>query len=217
MTAQSLIRSFGQRIERPLVDRITDLYEHRWGKGPNFHEWRGASQILKHPFRKLGLSVVSPDEAASRFGDIPRLLILGKADCSSMSDWSERRGFTIACMLTGLSWAEIEYAMTHCRSFGCTETAKLWCQFMGLANERANGFLYAGNCQDGSVKIGFSTNPARRAKRLGLDLFHSEPATMLHEWAIHEILLKFRIAPETYRREAFLRFLISDQLQSVSA
>jgi hypothetical protein len=62
------------------------------------------------------------------------------------------------------------------------------------------GFLYVIRVGERLVKIGFSTQPEKRAREQFAELAAKTPGTLLQEKAIHRALLKFRagLNRETY-------------------
>lgn len=191
-----------------LLARIERLYRWRWNSDPIYFERElRSSKPLRHPFGSPGSPSISQKEAEKRLRDLPRLLLLGNASTDSASDHDDRRGYVIACMLTGLGWQEIDYAMTHCREYGVQEAADMWRHHMITKRDRARGYLYVAGNDGETIKIGFSQDVEKRVKQLRSSLLYFEPATLLHEWTVHRLLQKYRVASETYSRADIPDFL----------
>ena len=108
-------------------------------------------------------------------------------------DHETRRGYTIACKLLGLSWHYTQWAIGAARSAGIEKAAQVWAPYMSAPDNRYVGHVYVARRADGvgPVKVGFSTNVAKRMKRLTkivgypVDVLVTHPGTMLIEWALH--------------------------------
>lgn len=142
--------------------------------------------------RKEGVYI---QDAANILDICGRLTWAGRAS----SDFHEdRMGFTIACRLTGLSWLHVQYATSHARRFGPYKAAYEWAPFMAAPDPRVIGFVYSAtsHARPGLVKVGFSRNPVKRMRSLSRSIGHEVslqsyvPGTLLHEWAIHQIIFR---------------------------
>ena len=144
------------------------------------------------------LLVVSYQDALELFNSIAPLCTFGGAD--AYGDHNDRKGLSIACRLAGVPYSHIEKIIGDIRSYGQDAAARAWHEYLGQRDNRICGFLYIARLRLGGIKIGFSKNPNTRVKSFkgGTDIIAAYPATMLHEWAIHQILRRYRIASEIY-------------------
>lgn len=138
-------------------------------------------------------------------------------------DHDYRRGWTIACRLTGLSWTQVKQALGDAHYSSAADAGQMWSRHMSPPDERYCGFVYIARASKfpDLVKIGFSTNPIKRMKSLssqtGLEthLLWTIHATMLHEWALHSLLYPGRKmpAPEMYPIERVCSWLLPEELR----
>ncbi len=114
-------------------------------------------------------------------------------------DWPEdRRGYSHICRLTGLSWQDAQWLVADGNRFSAQECAAVWAPAMSPAHPKMIGFIYAAKSDalPGLTKIGFTTNIAKRERSLSRDVGASvriigfRPATMLHEWVLHQAIFK---------------------------
>lgn len=176
-------------------------------------DWKAKPRILGPKFSKpTGKGV--PLDVAAYWLDICAPLAFPASD----DDHESRRGWVIACRLTGLGWGWIECALADTRHSGSARASAAWAAFMKEPDERYIGALYAAHVvgRPGVVKVGFSTNVPKRMKALsrreGAEVvaIHHHPATMLHEWAMH-MQLRFPIKSEWYPREQIPSWLLGVQ------
>jgi hypothetical protein len=130
--------------------------------------------------------------------------------CRAASDFDAetRRGYTIACRLTGLGWNDVQHAMADVYFSDAKRAAAAWAPFMKTADARYQGFVYLAMApaHPSARKIGFSTSPTKRVKGLARSegtpvvLLAETPGTMLHEWALHMLLFP-RLRAEWYPTE----------------
>lgn len=138
-------------------------------------------------------------------------------------DSDYRRGWTIACRLTGLGWSHIRQSLVDKRYSSAFEAAKLWRHHMSPYDHRYVGFVYIAKATKypDLVKIGFSRNPEKRMKSLSrqngfeMTLVSSRAGTMLHEWALHMTLYPGRKmpAPEMYPIEQVCSWLLPKEMR----
>lgn len=120
----------------------------------------------------------------------------------------ERKTLMWACRLLGLGWGDVHKAIGDCRSFGFEKAAEAWARWMKPVDDRYVGFVYTAYAKSDRqvVKVGFSLNPEKRMKALSREcgeevvLLSATPATILHEWALHQ-LIRFQVKSEWYRAE----------------
>lgn len=139
-------------------------------------------------------------------------------------DHDTRRGWTIACRLTGLSWADVQSALTDTRHSGAHAAANAWAPHMKCPDARCIGRLYSAHAigRPDPIKVGFSTNVEKRMKALSrlegcevVSVCHL-PATMLHEWGMHMQLLH-PVKSEWYPRKQIPAWLLSHPTLSTEA
>lgn len=197
------LRAFVERIERLEADRAK--------LRPFFNEIqavrsRPVRPVSSHwrpgPCRKGTGRDVSIDDAATWLEVCSRLCRAGGADDSWPDD---RKGYTISCRLTGLGWNDVQKAIGDTSVLGPVEAAAHWAGNMKPADRRVVGYVYSAHTQQhpNVIKIGFSCTPEKRMRALSrqygvpIQLGRCIAGTMLHEWAIHQILRK-QVAPEWY-------------------
>jgi len=174
----------GQDTRRPYPVQTTYAVADR--------DHRGLITIPRGARTKDGLSV---GEATGMLDLCSKLTWAGGASADFPE---ERRGFTLACRLTGLKWDEVQYACHQTRRFGPIKTSLFWAPFMSGPDERIVGFVYSATSQamPGLTKIGFSRNPEKRMRSLSREIGAEVtleaylPGTMLHEWALHQIIFR---------------------------
>ncbi|CAH1678137.1 hypothetical protein CHELA41_24493 [Hyphomicrobiales bacterium] len=124
-------------------------------------------------------------------------------------DWEDdRRGKTIGCKLLGLPWAFVDKARTDAVDYGAAGAAIYWAPYMRGPDDRYIGHMYLAEVRGDAekVKVGFSRKPQKRMKTLSRQLGNdvrmiwSIPATMLHEWAFHQIVPPYDLPNEWYYR-----------------
>ena len=149
---------------------------------------------------RFWLRIVAPVAFAAGYGD---------------DDQDERKTLMWSCRLLGLPWGEITKAINDCRRFGFDAAAAVWAERMRPVDGRYVGHVYTAQA-DGYpevVKVGFSTQPEKRVKALSrlhgvkIGLVSYTPGTILHEWALHQ-LLRHSVAPEWYRAHAVPAWLL---------
>lgn len=193
MSAEAEIKQF--------IDRVLRLKEEQDARRPYpipttyavaDRDHRGLIIIPRGTRIKDGLSV---REAAPMLDLCSKLTWAGSASGDFPED---RRGFTLACRLTGLKWDEVQFACHQTRRFGPNKTSLYWAPFMSGPDERIVGFVYSATSQamPGLTKIGFSRNPVKRMRSLSREigaevtLEACVQGTMLHEWALHQIIFR---------------------------
>lgn len=140
-----------------------------------------------------------------------RLCIAGGADAYDPCD---RRGYSIACQMLKLNYADVQKLVSDYRNYGREATIDVWASSIGTPSDKNFGFLYCAHKFGAPdvVKIGFSTNVAKRLLRISRDEratmieLSVRPATLLHEWAIHNTLLG-AVKSEWYPRSVVPGFL----------
>lgn len=202
--AAATFRAFVERIERLEEERARARPYFRGNRRP----WNACGFVVgswkpgprKEPRPGLG---VPPADAASMLEMCARLCHAGHAN----DDWAdERKGYTIGCRLTGLSWMDIHRAIKDTSALSPDEAGALWAPHMAAPDCRVVGFVYSAYSgqHPETIKIGFSRSPDRRMQQLsrqhgtGISLGACFEGTMLHEWALHQIIRK-QVAPEWYR------------------
>lgn len=182
---------FASLTER--IERLHDEWPNPFGVP---RQWRVAA---RNTFRAIGpidrrheRREVSFEHTAAW---LPMCSRLAYASGYSEFDWEERRAMTLACRLLGLRWSEIEKALSDARWAPEGEIGVAWSAYCGVPDERLLGEVYVASTKDGeAVKIGFSRDAESRVRQLSrklaipLVLAHREPATMLHEWALHRLV-----------------------------
>lgn len=207
----SKLRTFAERIERlheekrkalPFADELERLLLER---GPVVAS-RPAGPLFGKP---------NPDNAKAEpstlvwrahglLGEVAKLVRAANMLCAEA--YEGRRSFMLACRILGLPWSHIEKAVSDVRLHGLDVASRAWATYLGPTDQRIVGKVYvaATASRPDIIKIGFSKNPEKRAKSLSrqhgvaIDVIHDEGGTMLHEWAIHQLLFRSSVAPEWY-------------------
>lgn len=215
---------------RVLVERIERVEAEMAPQRPFFSGRRAPTDSLpQRPDWKMGPSFrlkegsgVNIESAAAMLDVCWRLCRVGRADDN---EWREdRRGFTVACKLTGLGWNEVQKAIADCCGHRSSDAAVFWARYMSQPDARYVGAVYSAYSptHPSVVKIGFSTRPMKRMKSLarqyGTEIVLGEcvNGTMLHEWALHQIIRK-QVAPEWYRTTDIPSWLMPKQLMREAA
>ena len=206
-------------LNSALVDQIGLVYNQAYGVPcPVYSDRVQGDRFVAGPTwgkdeKKL---MVSYQDAFDVLEIIGPLCAFGGSDV--YGDYTDRRGLTIACRLTGLRWDHIQKAVGDVCNFGAKTAANAWFEYMKPKDFRVCGFLYVARLRAGGIKIGFSTNPFSRINKMkgGASLISIFPATMLHEWALHQILRRYSIASEVYPESILKKFpfLISEMLEA---
>lgn len=193
MSAEAQIKAFIERIIRlkDEQDAIRPIPVRKTYAIADCDE-RGLLFLPKSCRRQSGVSLLDASAVLDLCG---RLTWAGHAS----SDFPEdRRGYTISCRLTGLGWDHVQYAASHARRFGPYKAAIQWAPFMTDPDPRVIGFVYSATsiAMPGLIKIGFSRNPKKRmhslTREIGAEvvLQRHVPGTLLHEWALHQVLFR---------------------------
>lgn len=200
------LRAFIERIER--IEALEDerATTRPFYQGPR-RKWNACKAVPAHwrvgPKFNPRRAGIPQAEAGLLLELCARLCHVGYAN----DGWAdERKGYTISCRLTGLGWADTQKAIADTCVVGPDSAAVHWAEFMGPSDQRVIGYVYSAHspAHPSVVKIGFSQTPEKRMKSLSrlhgveINLGTCHEATMLHEWAIHQILRK-QVAPEWYR------------------
>lgn len=155
------------------------------------------------------LQIVAPVAFAAGYGD---------------DEPEERKTLMWSCRLLGLSWGEVHKAISDCRAFGYEVSADVWAARMRPVDGRYVGYVYSAMAEGYPqvAKVGFSTQPEKRMKALSrnhgvrINLVHAMPGTILHEWALHQ-LIPFSVAPEWYRTHAVPAWLLGNATKQEAA
>lgn len=196
MSAEAEIKSFIERVLR--LKEEMDKQRPAWIAREYAIADRTVGARMPGPNRprSVALDAGIGVKAAREVLDIcGRLTWAGKAS-EDFSD--DRMGFTIACRLTGLSWQDIQKAMGDVRHYGPERSALAWAAYMAEPDSRIIGHVYSAHSPEisGLVKVGFSRNPEKRMRSLTRQhqcqviLGRVFAGTMLHEWALHQILFR---------------------------
>ena len=196
---------FAAELEEIMAKRSAERRPPSWKPGPTFGK--------QNPYSLQADPSTAVMRAYSLLSDCAALV--SAANIQSFDDQEGRRSFMLACRILGLPWAHIEKAIADVGNFGIAEAARAWALYLGPTDQRIVGKVYvaATSARPGVIKIGFSKNPTARAKSLSrqhgtpIDIIHDEAGTMLHEWAIHQLLHRVSIAPEWYRANGLPRWL----------
>lgn len=216
------LKSFVERIEE-YFDETALKYPGRAltkevmsrPKAPAHHDWRpGPKNIVAERHE------IEEEEAAFWLEICGRLCRIGGADDF---DHHTRRGYTIACRLLGLSWNDCQKAIGDVRQIGGAASAPYWSGRMAKADPRFVGHVYSAHVLDNPsvVKIGFSCTPEKRMKSLSRQHGHMVldvvlQGTMLHEWALHQLICK-PVAPEWYPAKEIPEWLLPAELKQGAA
>lgn len=189
---------FAEQLEKLLAARRAAARPITYGSpGPRFAK--------VNPYSEQAQFSVATSRAYSLLEEVATLV--RAANIQGCDDAEGRRSYMLACRILGLSWVSIHKAVADVSNYGVTDAAKAWARYLGPTDKRIVGQVYVAVC-DGRpdiIKIGFSQNPAKRAKALTrqqgsiVEIIHEEGGTMLHEWAIHQFLFLSSVAPEWYR------------------
>jgi hypothetical protein len=198
----------------PMTEQIRRLYHFRWGKNvAGFGPGKYSDRYTPGPTFNLAKSNWSlpPELAATVMGQTAQMAWAAGYDASGY--YWDRRALTLACQIWGLPWSCIEKALDDTRNYGLKRASEAWAPIMRPDKAwKAVGSVYLAWDNTGLAKIGFSRKPAKRVRdlRSGLVLAAAAPGTLLHEWAIHSILLKYQVRPEWYRADDIPPWLFTD-------
>jgi hypothetical protein len=167
----------------------------------------------------------APADAAARLAHVRAVVDALPMFARGDDEWEGRRTHSIACRLLGIGWTYIFKAIQDTRDFGADVAGAAWCKDMRPADQRVVGSIYlaAAEADPDLIKVGFSTNPQKRAKSLSREagshcsLIATFRATMLDEWAIHCALIRKAVFTEWYRRADLPPDLVSRIEQERSA
>jgi hypothetical protein len=109
-----------------------------------------------------------------------------------------RKGIQIVSRLTGLEWRDAAMFCSDASRFPAEDCAAAWQPVMSPPDHRVVGFVYAARActLPGRIKIGFTTDLAKRQKALSSQVFSPvwvvgvRVATMLHEWCLHQAIAR---------------------------
>lgn len=192
---------FAAELEAIMVQRRAEYIRPEWLRiGPRFGK--------QNPYNLNADFGVAKMRAYSLLADCAALVTA--ANLQGFDDHEGRRSFMLACRILGLPWAHVEKAIADVANFGVSEAAEAWALYLGPTDQKIVGKVYVAcsSTRPDIFKIGFSQNPVKRAKSLSrihgvpIDIIHDEASTMLHEWAIHQLLHRASVAPEWYRADA---------------
>ncbi len=210
MTAR---RELADRIDRLEVDYVLQRIERlanvsRADRGlrllPRADGPRNDTRLTpqKIGFRRSSVNDgVSIEAATSTIEAICRLWNAGGAGDDEPED---RVGKMCACRLLGLSWADTQKVYTDAYWYGYRRAAEAWHKHFAKPDPRFVGHVYLAEAENEPAvrKIGFSTNPEKRARSLTrqlqkpISIIATMPGSRMHEWAIHESLLNPRLPAE---------------------
>jgi hypothetical protein len=189
---------FAAELEAIMAKRRAEFVRPEWIRvGPQFGKENPYSIDADFGVVKMRAYCLLEDCAA----------LVAAANLQGIDDHEGRRSFMLACRLLGLSWSHVEKAIADVVNFGVADAADAWARYLGPSDKKIVGKVYVAvaGARPGIVKIGFSKNPTARAKSLTrqhstpIDIIHDENGTMLHEWAIHQLLHRASVSPEWYR------------------
>lgn len=217
--AQDQLRAFADQIEAFRLDqRRRRRHYASFGATPPH---RGTAVRTRHTPgsrlpRRLTGEGVSTDHAEKWLGICETL-------CRAADDFDHetRRGWVIACRLLGLGWTDVQSALSDTALFGAETAARHWAPYMGSVDARFLGVVYTAEAvgRPGTIKVGFSTDPNRRMVELRrtqhahVRLLSTRPATMLHEWALHQSINR-QVEPEWYPVNELPSFLHSSGMEA---
>lgn len=172
----------------------------------------GAQRITGRlkPKRSITRSIRAPLRNVVSQADAALWLHMCATLCRSADDFDHdtRKGWTISCRLLGLNWSDTRDALVDAITADIDEAASAWAPYLGEPDARYVGWVYRASFGLGGreVKVGFTTKPNSRLARLSRDEDRAvqfeelRPATMLHEWALHQ-QGRHPFKPEWYPRE----------------
>jgi hypothetical protein len=126
--------------------------------------------------------VIAPLAAGGALGDAPQ----------------GRKGMLVVSRLTGLEWRDAARFCSDASRFRPDQCAAAWQPVMSPPDPRVVGYVYAARASSlpGRIKIGFTTDLAKRQKSLSSQDFSpvwiigSRIGTMLHEWCLHQAIAR---------------------------
>lgn len=172
----------------------------------------GAQRIVGHlvPKRSITRTIRAPLRNVVSQVDAALWLHMCATLCRSADDFDHdtRKGWTISCRLLGLNWFGARDALVDAITVDIDEAASAWAPHLGEPDARYVGWVYRASFGRDSreVKIGFTTKPKQRLAALSrkegraVQFEELRPATMLHEWALHQ-QGRHPIKAEWYPRE----------------